>query len=517
GSSNHRQYGHHLNVNKLKEKLIVKSNNVCWLHEVKKTYRATFLTIIWYKMTNTKDDEEYWFESKLKTPKNMFDADFCESIVPVAYCKQTTNTNAQDKKNNVLFSGMLENNEWSAENKSTSNDSISSARYRLDSSSVQNELEGLKDMSSPTKYPATRLAKLESEIQHLKRNTQEIPSPKDVVNKIINDEYYTLDGFRSRELKVALLKASIDSHDGNAILRAVLHLKEKTKPSIFQFELRSKPEAIEHYVAYLRLHSEYEELIDVLGMFGRNEEAAMVSYQMAISSSTADTTIKMLQKCIRMHFQPDPTLSHEAAVIQEHINLLEKQLPIEKNDSQLEREGKLEIFKKIPRENSLLRQSVLDTLYYCCLYHFDLSENNFASPLAISKEHRLSSKQFAYVAITALGELQDWKRMDSLILTKGFTGSLKLKSDLNMTRICEILTNKKATLDILKRYIGYVEDNHLKLDLGKRFSCHDLVIQTLAKMKDREQLYSYKSKLPTQSGDRLMADAILKQSIKWKN
>ena len=33
-------------------------------------------------------------------------------------------------------------------------------------------------------------------------------------------------------------------------------------------------------------------------------------------------------------------------------------------------------FKGVPREGSLLNKSVIDTLYYCCLYHYDLGEVN---------------------------------------------------------------------------------------------------------------------------------------------
>ena len=31
-------------------------------------------------------------------------------------------------------------------------------------------------------------------------------------------------------------------------------------------------------------------------------------------------------------------------------------------------------FKGIPRDGSLLNRSVIDTLHYCCLYHYDLGE-----------------------------------------------------------------------------------------------------------------------------------------------
>lgn len=31
-------------------------------------------------------------------------------------------------------------------------------------------------------------------------------------------------------------------------------------------------------------------------------------------------------------------------------------------------------FKGIPREGPVLNKSVIDTLYYCCLYHYDEGE-----------------------------------------------------------------------------------------------------------------------------------------------
>ncbi len=31
-------------------------------------------------------------------------------------------------------------------------------------------------------------------------------------------------------------------------------------------------------------------------------------------------------------------------------------------------------FKGVPRQGTLLNKSVIDTLHYCCLYHYDMGE-----------------------------------------------------------------------------------------------------------------------------------------------
>jgi len=93
---------------------------------------------------------------------------------------------------------------------------------------------------------------------------------------------------------------------------------------------------------------------------------------------------------------------------------------------------------------------------------------------------------------------------------------MKLKSDCNLTRVCELLSSKDAPFEVVSKYIAYLEDLNQRLELGKRFLCHEVVIDTLMKMKDREQLFRYKNKLPEQTRERLMAEEILKQNIKWK-
>ena len=75
----------------------------------------------------------------------------------------------------------------------------------------------------------------------------------------------------------------------------------------------------------------------------------------------------------RSNFNADPQLSQDASLVQESVDLLERQRPVEDSDAQLEASGRSQIFKDIPRKVSLIGMSVVTTLYYCCLYHFDLS------------------------------------------------------------------------------------------------------------------------------------------------
>lgn len=59
------------------------------------------------------------------------------------------------------------------------------------------------------------------------------------------------------------------------------------------------------------------------------------------------------------------------------------------SDSKAEQSGTVDQFKEYPRKAQLVDQPVLTTLYYCAFYHFDLGDNNLASPRAVKNQHKV--------------------------------------------------------------------------------------------------------------------------------
>ncbi|XP_013394312.1 spermatogenesis-defective protein 39 homolog [Lingula anatina] len=372
---------------------------------------------------------------------------------------------------------------------------------------------------------AAELAKKEAEINFLKRSVQSAKRErwallpvKETVRRMLMGESYNLEMYRSREDKLALLDEAIESCDGNAIIAAVLFLKSTLKSSLFHQELRSRPTAISQYLNYLREAYELEDLIDMLGVLNRGEEAAMLKYKQAISTRRPETKVKNLQQCYRTHFEMNPDLAHDASHVQEQISLLERQMPIDKADALAQQEQKSRIFYDFPRKASLINMSVLTTLYYCCFYHYELAENSLASPQAIKKAYHLTEKEFLWTALRALAKRKLWIALETLFQSKSWFGKVSMKSEVGFEKVVQVLEQCGAPNDILSKYLQLVDDPEKRLALGKKFGCHQVVIDTLVAHKDRQQLQAYGQTLTPHTKEMYYAqDALRHSNVKWKN
>ncbi|CAH1791215.1 unnamed protein product, partial [Owenia fusiformis] len=378
---------------------------------------------------------------------------------------------------------------------------------------------------SEVKPTSSHIAKLESEIKFLQRSLKSakedrwtVLKPTETVKRIICGQQYSLEMYKSKDDKVALLDAAIKLHDGNAITAAVLFLKKTIKPSMFNQILMMRPSAIEHYLNYLKKHYDFIELVDILGMLGRTEEAAMIKYKQAVSVQNEETKIKNLKACSRAHFQSDPSLNHDAQHIEEQIALLERQLPIEAADSHAEQSGQNRDFKEFPRKAKLSNQPVITSLYYCCFYHYELAENSLASPTAIRKAHRLTDKQFLWVALSALCRRRRWLSIDQLFATKGWFGGTKMKASIGFDKVIDVLSKNGALADVLTKYCKLIDDSEKRLNIASKYKCHEEAIDTLVQMKDRQGIEDYKRRLtPHTKEDMYALNALKSSTIKWKN
>ena len=245
---------------------------------------------------------------------------------------------------------------------------------------------------------------------------------KSTIKALLRGETYYLQHFRSKAHKVGLLEQAIDSGDGNAIIAIILFMKQTLSPKLFKMEIVNREEAINHYLVYLRITNQHAELIDFLTMLGSNEEAAIVAYVQAVKPKLIDSKIKNLKR-MRDHHCPNTETRNELKqlrhVVSEHIDLLERQQPIEFQDKKTE-ETLLDpksMFIQVPR-SPLPGQSILSTLEYCCIYHFDVPETFLASPELLRKTYNLSPKQFTWTCLRAIARSQRWTNVDALFETK---------------------------------------------------------------------------------------------------
>ncbi|GFS18673.1 spermatogenesis-defective protein 39 homolog [Elysia marginata] len=250
---------------------------------------------------------------------------------------------------------------------------------------------------------------------------------------------------------------------------------------------------------------------------GNWETNPICKYQLALPSTDVAVKVSKLKDCLRSHFKADPVLSNDASLVQEYVDLLERQRPIDESDAGLEASGRSALFKDFPRKRSLIDMPVVTTLYYCCLYHYDLGENSLASPTAIRKRHELSDKQFTWTAIGARAKLRQWKDIETLLTAKGWFGKTQLKAAIGFDKVVAILHRNGAPQDILQKYLGLVDNVEQRLSLAKRVSCQIAVIDALVALKNRAELEQLAAKLDRYSKEGLYAfDVLHTSTIKWK-
>lgn len=230
-----------------------------------------------------------------------------------------------------------------------------------------------------------------------------------LIKRIIIGEDPDIHTLKSQEAKAALLDAAIENYDGDTII-LVLHFLEKTLSwNLFVSEVITRPVAIDHYIEFLSQTNRTRDLSDFLSMLRRNEDAAMVNYSNALKSDHMETKIKNLKHCYTNFFKDLQDDVYCPAIV-EQINLYEKQLPIDAADAKDPTLAE----KRISLPFNFVGSSLVSTLFYCILYHFQLSENNFASPKAIQKAHNATDKQYYWTAVRALAKAKRWSDVENL-------------------------------------------------------------------------------------------------------
>lgn len=373
---------------------------------------------------------------------------------------------------------------------------------------------------------------------------------KRTVEAIVHGRPYILQQFKSKSQKVSLLDEAIESNDGNAITTIILFMKQTLSAKLFKLEVTNREEAIDHYIVYLRTTQQMTELIDFLTMLGRVEEAAIVAYTQAIKPSVVESKIKNLKRIRDHHCSTTETrheLKHLRAVIAEQIDLFERQQPIEFQDKKTE-ETQLDpksMFIQVPR-TTLIGQSVISTLEYCCIYHFDVPETFLASPELLRKTYNLTPKQFTWACLRAIAKCQRWSNVDALFeakvrimffsfiilvlkyfescimltsfLFQTLLGGKRLKPIIPFEQVCKILFKSEAPVDLVLKYLRLIEDGEMKLSLAKEFKYHNFVVELCMNLRDRQTLCQYLPKLRLNSQEYFYAQDILSSpNIKWKN
>ncbi|XP_072024056.1 spermatogenesis-defective protein 39 homolog [Amphiura filiformis] len=379
-----------------------------------------------------------------------------------------------------------------------------------------------REMKTPTN---TDMAKLQAEIQSLNRRLKSAEKSRwaplsvaDTVTRIILGDRYSLEPYRSLKDKLALLDAAVGNHDGNAILVVVLFMRKTLSKTVFYEQLSKRPEAANQYIAYIKMHHEKRDSVATeMGHLCRLEEAAMWRYGTANLSSIPHARLKNLMECHGMWFERNPNLTEEATSMKEQIELLNKQLLVEATDDKNEREGRSP-FKEMPRKANLYFQPLTTTLFYCSKYHYGESEVRQGVPLHLKREFQLSEKHYLLVALRARSMVKKWDDLEPLLTSKNWRGKARIKSVVKFEQVVNILVQNKAPPGIIDKFLRLVEDEETRMDMARKHKQHEVIIDTLFQMKDRQRLVEYQRHVPHRTdAARHIEDLLRNSGIKWKN
>ncbi|XP_046847495.1 spermatogenesis-defective protein 39 homolog isoform X2 [Xenia sp. Carnegie-2017] len=356
---------------------------------------------------------------------------------------------------------------------------------------------------------------LQKTVQSLRKLNRKSPLPEETVKKLMMNEPCALEIHRSLEEKLALLDVAIQLGDGDVLTRILLFFKKTIKPNIFVREIKRRPVAANHIVTFLKSHFDHDEVIKLLRILNRKEEAMMLEYKIALSSSShVDSQIQAIVTCQRMN-EISPELTDVVAILKQHESLLKRQVQIEIKDKRTQVEGKNEIMRLHPLK-PVTSSPLMTTLRHCCFYHFG-KDDNILGPVSLQKEFKLTDKQFEWTMVAARAELKKWADLDMLFTSKSWYGSNKQKSSLGFHKVVGILEKSNAPRDIIGKYLNLVDDLELRLTLSTRLKCHKIAVETIVSMKDRQRLEEYRKQVertnPVQS---LISNYLQNSQIKWR-
>jgi hypothetical protein len=301
------------------------------------------------------------------------------------------------------------------------------------------------------------------------------------------------------------------------IFQVSLFLKQTLSRYKLNEIFATRPSAVNHLAAYLEKKKSFQELADLLTASGRYEESAIVCYQQVIqqqsNSGQIDDTVRKFKILLQQNFHRHPDANH----LIEHVHLLERLSPViaadAKNSEISSRQAQQPTVPKLTASSS-----VLEALLYLHYFHYGQPENLLTSPAGLKKVHKLSEKQFVWVATSARAARFQWKDCEDLVLTKGWLGGRKARGAIDVGQVVKLLHSHGATADVLQGFLALVEPIEEREILAKKLQVHSVVVDVYAINRDRLGLENYKAKLVPQSREWFYAENALSVSnTKWKN
>ncbi|KAH7715078.1 SPE-39 protein [Aphelenchoides avenae] len=361
--------------------------------------------------------------------------------------------------------------------------------------------------------------KLQRHLEHVRQERFQPVGVAEAVKRLRNCEPIALDFYRSKQQKMDLLDAALHSLDHSVIISVLLFLKRTLVTTLFREVLVMKSDAASHYVAYLKEAGDAQELTDTLFSLGRSEEAAMTEFSLACRKRQPAEKVQALKKC-RISGFSDAALSGQAHHVADFINLLERQIPIDAADEEEAKSGRNDVFRQFPKKVSLVGQSLLTTLYYCCLYHYDLPGNAYASPHSLRAVFSVSEKEFAYTAISALSRRKRFEEIEKLLTSRKLLTGSRLVCPFPWSAFFTLIAKYGTPpKEVLHKWLRAVPDLVERQRIAEQFKeAGEVQIEALVALKDRQKLSALANRLDPHTVEYNKARLALSNSAyKWKN
>ncbi|KAI6189984.1 Spermatogenesis-defective protein 39 [Aphelenchoides bicaudatus] len=388
---------------------------------------------------------------------------------------------------------------------------------RLGSVSVLSDCSVGSFVTEPTISNESLKTQIRQIQRDLKRSLEDRFAPlpiQDTISRLRSCRPVSLDFYKSKQQKLDLLDAAVESMRDDIVLVVILFLKQTLVGSIFREVLILRPEAAEVYVKYLKADKNYQELIDTLFSLGRIDEASMIELALALQKKQPDQKLTALRRCVHSGLS-SPSLQNEATFVQEKINLLERQVLIESAD----KDAQGDMFLQFPKKRSLIDQSLLTTVYYCSLYHYSTQTNVYTSPQSFKQAFNLTEKEYCWMVLSALSRLQNYVEIENLLKPKKIFTSQKLVCPFPwLAFFAQIARFGGPPIEVLSRWLNSVplDERYQVADLfGDK--ARDVQFETIIALKDKRKLIALMSKLTNGSANYLKAQALLSNTAqKWK-
>ena len=311
-----------------------------------------------------------------------------------------------------------------------------------------------------------------------------------------------LNSFKKLSDKTLLLDEAIKLGDGDIVTTVLLLLQKTLHQSVLLTILKQRSSASQQYISILERQCHQWDAAELFIAMNKPQDAAVHFYMSSLKES-GPKLLTLLEKLKKNQFNQLTDINEEGFILNQHIQLLQRQLPIATDDSRIKRDT---VTKNISSplvspavdQDSLVSAPLLATLQYCARYHWNAPENLLASPVGLRKIFSLTDRQFVWNAFVGLA-LAAVNPMTVLIVkvsprisidrgvspsravshvtpsAQSLFGTPKIAAGLSASRLLEVAARLECPAQVLDQLLTHVESPDQRCILASRYQRHRVV------------------------------------------